>query len=69
MSNLSPQEHYELIRILLESHLENVTICKHNSTNKYVDILLLKLGVKCWECHSETQVATTFLDSRVDHPS
>ena len=53
MANITPQEQYEVIRILLESKTENVTICKHGSTNKYIDILLTKLHVGFKNCKAD----------------
>ena len=45
MKNIQPQEQYEIVRILLESDVENVKICTHESTNEYINMLLKKLHV------------------------
>ena len=45
MSKISPQEQYEVIRIVLESKTTEITICKHGSTNSYIDSLLSKLNI------------------------
>jgi hypothetical protein len=49
MSRISPQEQYEVIRIVLESKTTEITICKHGSTNSYIDTLLSKLNVTVHE--------------------
>jgi len=49
MKSITPQEQYEIIRILHESKTD-VTICTHNSTNKYIDILLKKMNIKLKGC-------------------
>jgi hypothetical protein len=55
MASISPQEQYEIIRIILESKTEQITICKHTSTNKYIDVLLEKVNVKLIDCLKEQQ--------------
>jgi hypothetical protein len=55
MSNITPQEQYEIIRIILESKTQQITVCKHNVTNKYIDILLDKLNIKIKNCLLEQQ--------------
>ena len=55
MSNITPQEQYEIIRIILESKTEKIMICKHNSTNKYIDVLLNKLNITLSDCRTEQQ--------------
>jgi hypothetical protein len=55
MSNITPQEQYEVIRIILESKTEKITICKHNSTNKYIDVLLNKINITLIDCQIEQQ--------------
>jgi hypothetical protein len=55
MSNITPQEQYEIIRIILESKTEKITICKHTSTNKYIDVLLNKLNITLSDCRTEQQ--------------
>ena len=53
MANITPQEHYEVIRIILESKTEKITVCKHNSTNKYINVLLDKLNITLANCQIE----------------
>jgi hypothetical protein len=53
MASITPQEQYEVIRIILESKTEKITICKHNSTNKYIDVLLNKLNITFIDCQTE----------------
>jgi hypothetical protein len=55
MANITPQEHYEVIRIILESKTEEISICKHASTNKYIDVLLGKINIKLIDCQKEQQ--------------
>jgi hypothetical protein len=50
MKNLNPQEHYECIRIFLESSKDNVTICCHGSTNQFINILIKKLKILEVDC-------------------
>jgi hypothetical protein len=60
MKDLSPQEHYEIIRIILESEKDNVSICTHDCTNVYIDIILNKLKIKFVQCWKSLQVVKTF---------
>jgi hypothetical protein len=60
MKDLSPQEHYEIIRIILESEKDNISICMHDSINAYVKIILNKLKVKFVQCWKSPQVLKTF---------
>jgi hypothetical protein len=53
LAKITPQEHYELIRILLESKSDNITLCTHEATNSYVNIILKKLNVKFKQCWLE----------------
>ena len=55
MASISPQEQYEIIRIILESKTEKITICKHASTNKYIDVLLGKVNITLTDCQIEQQ--------------
>jgi hypothetical protein len=50
MAKIQPQEQYEVIRIILESKTQDITICKHGSTNIYIDTLLQKLNISLKEC-------------------
>jgi hypothetical protein len=52
MKLLTPQEQYEIIRILHESKT-TVTVCSHNSTNQYIDILLKKMNITLKSCETE----------------
>jgi hypothetical protein len=52
MANITPQEQYEVIRIIHESKAD-VTICLHDSTNKYINILLKKMNVTLKSCSTE----------------
>jgi hypothetical protein len=47
---IPPQEQYELFRIILESKTDDVSICKHNSSNKYIDMLIQKLNISMKDC-------------------
>jgi hypothetical protein len=60
MASITPQEHYEVIRIILESKTEKITICKHNSTNKYITVLLDKLNITLIDCQKEQQERQQF---------
>jgi hypothetical protein len=53
MLNIRSQEQYEVIRIILESKTEKITVCKHNSTNKYIDALLNKINITLIDCQIE----------------
>jgi len=50
MGSITPQEQYEVIRIILESKTTEITVCKHNSTNSYIDTLLSKLSITFTSC-------------------
>ena len=52
MATITPQEQYEVIRILHESKAE-VTVCSHNATNKYINILLKKMNITEKNCSTE----------------
>jgi hypothetical protein len=49
MKQLSSQEQYEFVRIVLESKTEKITVCRHESTNVYIDTLLQKLPIEIVE--------------------
>lgn len=69
MSTITSQEQYEIIRIILESNTEKITICKHNSTNKYIDILLDKLDVSIKNCELEQPEHRQFDRHMAHNPS
>jgi hypothetical protein len=50
MAKIHSHEQYEVIRIILESKTQDITICKHEATNQYIDILLQKLNISLKEC-------------------
>jgi hypothetical protein len=60
MAKIPPQEQYEVIRILFESKTENVSICTHDSTNVYINILLKKMKVTFKQCWLEEQPHQVF---------
>jgi len=55
MKQLTPIEHYEVVRLILASNSKNVSICTHESTNSYIDGLLKKLPVKFVQCFQEVE--------------
>ena len=62
MKQLTSQDQYEFVRIVLESKTEKIYVCKHNSTNKYIDVLLSKLPIEISkECFQETQKEQVFV--------
>lgn len=60
MASITPQEQYEVIRIILESKTEKISICKHSVTNKYIDTLLCKLNIIFIDCQKEQQARQQF---------
>lgn len=54
MKDLKPVEQYEAIRLILATKATNVSICKHDSTNEYIDQLLTKLSVTFVDCSSSS---------------
>lgn len=50
MKQLKPVEQYEVIRLILATRCNNVSICTHEATNSYIDILLKQLPVKFVQC-------------------
>lgn len=61
MKTLKPIEQYEIIRIILATRTKDVSICKHESTNTYIDKLLEKLPVTFTHCSQEKSVSTSHL--------
>jgi hypothetical protein len=53
MNTITPQEQYEVIRIILESKTTEITVCKHNSTNTYIDTLLSTLNITLASCRRD----------------
>ena len=60
MAKIPPQEQYEVIRILLESKTEQVSVCNHDSTNIYIDVILKKLNVMFVQCWKEELLLPSF---------
>ena len=60
MKNLTPQEHYEVIRIILGSQNKNIFICRHNVTNKYVNTILDKMNITAKDCSVVEESLKTF---------
>lgn len=58
MKNLKPLEQYEVIRILLATRTKDVSICRHESTNNYIDKLLEKIPVTFTHCSQQKSVST-----------
>ena len=50
MKTLKPVEHYEVIRLILASRTENVSICSHECTNLYINGILKKLPIQSYQC-------------------
>ena len=50
MKQLSRLEQYECIRMILAHQPTNVTVCKHDSTNTYIDTLLSVMNLNLREC-------------------
>jgi len=69
MGNITPQEQYEIIRIILESKTQDITVCKHNATNKYIDVLLDKLNITFKNCLIEQQPHQRFDHHTVYSPA
>ena len=60
MKELTSQEQYEFVRIVLESKTETIFVCKHGSTNLYIDMLLEKLTVQLKECSEKPEAQLVF---------
>jgi hypothetical protein len=54
MKKLTSQEQYEFVRIVLESKTETIFVCKHASTNFYIDTLLAKLNIQLKQCSEDS---------------
>lgn len=50
MKELKPIEQYEVVRFLLATRCDHVSICTHESTNEYINSLLKQLPVKFVQC-------------------
>lgn len=53
MKKLKPIEQYEVIRLLLATRTDGVSICTHECTNIYIDTLLKQLPLKFVQCFRE----------------
>ena len=61
MKQLTSQEQYEFVRIVLESKTEKISVCKHGSTNAYVDMLLQTLPIEIVkECFEKQEPQLVF---------
>lgn len=59
LKTLNPADHYELIRCLLATRTNNVSVCCSESSNVFVQILIKKLGV---QIHPSCGTADTSAD-------
>ena len=50
MAQLTPQEQYECIRIVLESKTNKISICTHDIQNEYIMRVLKELPVEFVQC-------------------
>jgi hypothetical protein len=60
MKNLTCQEQYECIRVLLESGKTNISICHHNLVNLYIARLLKKVSVNLIKCSEQAPANQQF---------
>jgi hypothetical protein len=58
LSKLTPQEQYELVRVLLEAKCD-VSICTHDGNNQPVVSVLRKLNFKFVQCWKEEILPAT----------
>jgi hypothetical protein len=56
LKTLPPADHYELIRCLLATRTNNVSICCHNCSNIFIQILFKKSIVQLAETCSKEVV-------------
>jgi len=54
MKQFTKQEHYEIIRILLATGKTDISVCKHDCVNDYVEKLLTDLNIKTSKCVKST---------------
>lgn len=52
-------DHYEVIRCLLATRTNDVTICCLDSSNVFIQILVKKMGLQAVGCSATTGSATT----------
>ena len=50
MKDLKPIEQYEVIRFILATRTKDVSICKHNVVNEYIEKLIAQLPIQLVEC-------------------
>lgn len=50
MKELNPIEQYEVIRFILATRTKDVSICKHNVVNEYIEKLIAQLPIQLVEC-------------------
>ena len=65
MKQLTSQEQYEFIRIVLESKSEKVSVCTHDATNAYIDRLLERLHIEIKACFAMVEPHPVFEQDRV----
>ena len=64
MKQLTSQEQYEFIRIVLESKTEKIRVCTHSSTNSYIDYLLTKIPIEISADCSQKQEAQLMFEAK-----
>jgi hypothetical protein len=60
MKQLTSQEQYEFVRIVLESKTENISVCKHGATNAYIDRLFETLHIEFKPCFAVSEPRSVF---------
>lgn len=60
LANLTAQEHYECIRLLLASRTKDVSICLHSTTNPYIVQVVKKLNLTLIACSATSQSLPQF---------
>lgn len=59
LKSLSPADRYEVIRCLLATRTNNVSVCCSESSNVFVQILIQKIGVHTSVCSGVVEGSST----------
>lgn len=50
MKDLKPIEHYEVVRLILASKSNTVSVCSHDCVNSYIQAIFKKLSINSYLC-------------------
>jgi len=53
MNRLTSMEQYEMIRLLIAFPEKKVSLCTHESTNRFIDDILKQMNISFFQCFTE----------------